>query len=132
VLIDVISSAVSVEWAQRGYGVVVRDQQVDEQATHTLRAEMRQRRKEAGTAADVGVDDGQIGVSRGTCPTCRAKPGAWTPLFRSAALQSLGPLVTPHREDQQFRAVEVVCSTCGALLDVSVIEHEDVQMRRHD
>jgi N-methylhydantoinase B len=132
VLIDVISSAVSVEWAQRGYGVVVRDQQVDEQATHTLRAEMRQRRKEAGTAADVGVDDGQIGVSRGTCPTCRAKPGAWTPLFRSAALQSLGPLVTPHREDQQFRAVEVVCSTCGALLDVSVIEHEDVQVRRHD
>lgn len=152
VLDDVQRLLVSEEWAQRLYGVVVRDGRVDEDATQARRAAIRAQRRAAAAppAAPGGEDRGawepeREGVRLGEAlfydrsgaePVHRCRCGhvlgsAQTPWQEQAAIarlpvQEIGPEVNPHRVNgARFEVRELYCPGCATLLGAEVARVED-------
>jgi hypothetical protein len=103
VLRDITLGAVSLEWAERGYGVVVRDGAVAERETRTQRAS---RRAERVGKASLSADPGQCGHA-----TAKIQP---------VDLATLGKGVFPYGDDGQFRGRLYICQDCGTLTDVVI------------
>ncbi|WP_051579665.1 hydantoinase B/oxoprolinase family protein [Pseudonocardia acaciae] len=144
VLDDIDRMLVSVEWAARVYGVVVRDGRVDAEATAARRAEIRAERAAAaagpmdpGHGRDGGAWDGaRDGLRLSETlfydgPVYRTAAGyilgpADRPWHRLAAIgrfpvQRIGPEVNPHRVNgERFELRELYCPGTFALLDVEI------------
>jgi N-methylhydantoinase B len=143
VLADVRSDAVSPEWAERLYGVVVRNGELDAGATEARRQAIRADRKQrmrppAGSGSEAGTVnhrlpssawgdslrfvDGDAGVMV-HCKHCDAELGLltshWHDLVGVIELEpnELGPLLEVH---EQLRARQYVCPDCAASLWVEI------------
>lgn len=118
---DVRIGAVSIEWARRGYGVVVDDGVIDEDATGRLREELRRRRLPHEPTRD-GSDNGV--ATSGACGRCGSEIADGQTVENRRSLNELGARVLPFDETQLFFAKEIVCAACGALVDVRVTTDE--------
>jgi N-methylhydantoinase B len=143
VLADVRSSAVSSEWADRLYGVVVTDSELDLAATEARRQAIREERKRRMTPPQRGQQDAAA-VTRSLpastwgdslrfrdsdggvvvhCKHCDAELGLltshWHELVGVIDLDAteLGPLIDVH---EQLRARQYVCPECAASLWVEI------------
>jgi N-methylhydantoinase B len=115
---DVREGAVSVEWARRGYGVVIDGGVLDEGATVRLRQDLRRDRlTHAATSAQPAHRQSSVAV----CGGCGADlSGDVVVTTNRRSLTDLGARVLPSAEDPLFFAQESVCPGCGTLLDVTV------------
>ncbi|MBM3523950.1 MAG: hydantoinase B/oxoprolinase family protein [Alphaproteobacteria bacterium] len=110
VLKDIGLGAVSPEWAELGYGVVVRGNAIDAEATRVLRAARRgERLDKPGSASEP--------------KSCRHE----RVFTRCARLATLGKGVFPNGDDGEFRGRLFVCEDCGTLVDV-VIERSSATL----
>jgi N-methylhydantoinase B len=153
VLDDVERMLVSVEWAQRVYGVTIRDGAVDHSATGARRDAIREERRAAAAPpviADAGYDAGawdgeRDGVRLGEAlfydlsgdePVYRTRCGyvlgpathAWQELVPVARfpVQRIGPEVNPHHLNEgRFELRELYCPGTFTLLGIEIARPED-------
>jgi N-methylhydantoinase B len=103
VLADFLLGAISAGWAEQGYGVVIRDDSVDERATRTLRAARRAGR----------LGKSSLPIEPGRCRHEAVQA-------HLVELATLGNGVFPYGDDGEFRGRQSVCRDCGTLTDVSI------------
>jgi N-methylhydantoinase B len=103
VLKDLLLGSVSPDWAERGYGVVVRDNAVDEDATRALRAARR--------AGRLGKKS--LAAEAANCRHNKVQ-------LQVAGLTTLGKGVFPNGDDGEFRGRLSVCEDCGTLVDAAI------------
>jgi N-methylhydantoinase B len=148
VLCDVEASLVSLEWAERMYGVVIREGGVDESATAGRRDEVRaERREDSGhePATAAGWDPDADGIRLTEALYYDLDGGAWWYRCRcgcvlgSAAdsykhlaamarfpVQRIGPEVDPYDIGKgRFEAREFYCPGCWTLLNVEIARPSD-------
>jgi N-methylhydantoinase B len=153
VLDDVERMLVSVEWAERIYGVTIRDGVIDEASTKARRHAIRAERRAAAAPAfipDLGYDAGawdgeRDGVRLGEAlfydlsgdePVYRTGCGyvlgpavhAWQELVPVARfpVQRIGPEVNPnHLNDGRFELRELYCPRTFTLLGIEVARPSD-------
>ena len=143
VLADVLDGAVTPEWAERLYGVVVSDGELDVDATAAARDQIRADRRSrmappaggSGTGGGIGPTrwgeslrfaprEGQVDVS---CAHCDETLGVLGDDWRSLAgvidvdASELGPLLDVHAD---LRARQYVCPACTASLWVEIVPAE--------
>jgi hypothetical protein len=104
VLADVRAGATSIEWAAKGYGVVIGDDGIDVAATERKRQAMRRAR----TSGTQPLRDQE---------TCDHGASATT----ETALAALGARIIPHEAAPRFGAEQHICQLCGTLLDTLVV-----------
>ncbi|MBI4321727.1 MAG: hydantoinase B/oxoprolinase family protein [Chloroflexi bacterium] len=116
VLRDVVVGAVSVDCAREIYGVVLtsRPDAVDQEATRSLRADLRAGRLKES----VEVDGGSA-----ICPCCdEGKPRKRTLRMREGPLTRTGPFTS---RDERMVLREFFCPACSTLVDVQVAQKGD-------
>jgi N-methylhydantoinase B len=153
VLDDVERMLVSIEWAERIYGVNIRDGAVDHAATEARREAIRQERRAAaappataGLGYEAGAWDGaRDGVRLGEAlfydlsgeePVYRTRSGyvlgpathAWQELVPIARfpVQRIGPEVNPnHLNEGRFELRELYCPSTFTLLGIEIARPDD-------
>lgn len=142
VLADVRAGAVSETWAEKLYGIVVRDGELDVDATAARRQAMRAERLRLMRPPGGSSTGGEAAVLPGTrwgeslgfeqrdggirvhCDHCAADLGSlgghWQDLVGTIELQAsdLGPLLQIHDE---LQARQYVCPQCAASLWVEIV-----------
>jgi N-methylhydantoinase B len=113
VLADVRDGAVSPQWARDGYGVVIVGDDVDAEATRNAR---NARRLERLAVAPGGQPPAK------NANECRHVQGGAEVLATRRRLRDLGAWVLPFQDHEHFHGVEHICSACGTLLDVLVVQ----------
>jgi N-methylhydantoinase B len=150
---DVERLLVSVEWADRVYGVVIREGAVDREATLARRESIRAERRAGASAPSLGglghaggswdaeAEGVRLGEElfydlRGGQPRYRTGCGyvlgpashAWQELVPVAhhPVQCIGPEVNPHGVGgRRFELRELYCPGCFTLLGVEIARPED-------
>jgi hypothetical protein len=111
---DVADGAVSVEAARDLYGVVLGpDGGLDQTGTASLRADMRQSRSRANTAAAIPA---RMHLPNCACD-CPGADDARATVIRERLLSTVAPAYTTG---PRATLTEIICKTCGALLDTQV------------
>jgi N-methylhydantoinase B len=149
VLADVESSLVSLEWADRIYGVVIHDGAVDAGATQARRESMRAERQKASghkpapepASWDAEADGIRLsealyydveGASASYRCRCGHTFGSADASFKFLAamarfpVQHIGPEVDPYDVGKgRFEAREFYCPSCWTLLNVEIAQPSD-------
>ena len=117
---DLLSGAVSAEWARRGYGVEMTGNQIDNSATRDLRNQMRGERL-ARVQSDGEGDRSKVPTQAELkCHRCDALVLAEKILIQTEQVQGLGRFVLSTVKEKFFRAAKIICGKCGSLLEVNI------------
>jgi N-methylhydantoinase B len=114
---DIGEGVVSIEAAHDLYGVIVTaDGSVDLSATEKLRADMREARRRTNVSAAVPRDSLRPACANDACPM-KDPAQSRTIAIRERLMTTIGPAYTTG---PRTTLSEMVCPTCGALLDAQV------------
>jgi len=117
---DLLSGAVSAEWARRGYGVEMAGNQIDNSATRDLRNQLRGERIAQVDSDDAGGGPEPLSRAELKCRRCDALVPAEKTLIQTDQLQGLGRFVLSTVKERFFRAEKIICLECGSLLEVNI------------